>query len=284
MKRAMLLALLVFLALSSAFAAVPQAGEVVVVVLENHSYSSVIGNPAMPYFNSLANKYALATQYYANTHPSIGNYFTLTTGQVITNNDNFTGTITSNNIIRQFLTKGVTWKSYAEGLPYAGYTGSNTGNYAKRHNPFAYFSDVANSSLKYNMVPFSQFGNDVANHRLPDYSFVVPDICNDGHNCSLNMVDSWLKSKLSPLIASPEFQQNGLLIITFDESFTTDTAHGGGRVATVIVSPKAKRGYKATGLYQHTNVLKLSMKALGVMTYPGAAASTAVSDMGSLFQ
>jgi phosphatidylinositol-3-phosphatase len=154
----------------------------------------------------------------------------------------------------------------------------------KRHNPFAYFNDVANSSLKYNMVPFSQFGNDLANHHLPDYSFIVPDICDDGHNCSLSNVDSWLKSNISPLIASPEFQQSGVLIITFDESFTTDKTHGGGRVATVIVGPQVKRGFKSTGLYQHPNVLKLSMKALGVMTYPGAAASSTVSDMGGFFQ
>jgi acid phosphatase len=236
----------------------------------------------MPYLNSLANKYALATQYYANTHPSIGNYFMLTTGQVITNNDNFTSTITNDNIVRHFLTKGVTWKSYAEGLPYVGYTGGNTGAYVKRHNPFAYFSDVANSSQKNNLVPFSQFASDRINHRLPDFSFVVPDICDDGHNCSLATVDSWLKKNVAPIIASPEFQTNGILVITFDESFTSDTAHGGGRVATVVVSPRARRGLKSTNLYQHHNALKMAMKALGMTTFPGAAATA--SDMSSLFQ
>src|SRR5215471_19366349 len=59
-------------------AAVPPAGHVVIVVEENHSYSSVIGNSAMPYLNGLASQYGLATQYYANTHPSIGNYFMMT--------------------------------------------------------------------------------------------------------------------------------------------------------------------------------------------------------------
>jgi phosphatidylinositol-3-phosphatase len=61
------------------------------VLEENHSYASVIGNSAMPYVNGLASQYGLATQYYANTHPSIGNYFMLTTGQVVTNDDNFGG-------------------------------------------------------------------------------------------------------------------------------------------------------------------------------------------------
>jgi acid phosphatase len=271
----------VFVACASLFAAVPASNPVVVVVLENHSYSSVIGNASMPYLNSLANKYALATQYYANTHASIGNYFELTTGQIVTRNDNFTSTITTDNIVRHFLSKGVTWKSYSEGLPSVGYTGGNTGSYVKRHNPFAYFSDVANSSQKANLVPFSQFAGDVANHRLPDFSFIVPNICDDAHNCSLATADSWLKSKLAPLIASSDFQRSGLLVITFDESFTTDTAHGGGHVATIVISPKVKRGLKATTLFQHQNTLKLVMKALGLTTFPGSAATA--NDMGALF-
>ncbi len=61
-----------------------QFGHVFIVMEENHSYSSVIGNPSMPYLNGLANQYGLATNYFANTHPSIGNYFMLTTGQIIT--------------------------------------------------------------------------------------------------------------------------------------------------------------------------------------------------------
>lgn len=277
----MLLLVALACAISGAFAAAPPANPVVVVVLENHSYSSVIGNVTMPYLNSLANKYALATQFYANTHPSIGNYFMMTTGQIVTNNDNFTSTITNDNIVRHFLMKGVTWKSYAEGLPSVGYTGGNTGTYVKRHNPFAYFSDVANSSQKNNLVPFSQFAGDLANHRLPDYSFIVPNICDDAHNCPLATADTWLKNNIAPLIVNSDFQRSGLLVITFDESFTTDTAHGGGRIATVVISPKAKRAFKSTTFFQHQSALKLTMKALGVTTYPGAA-STA-NDMGTLF-
>ena len=80
---------------------VPQFGHVVMVLEENHSYSEVIGNSAMPYLNSLASQYGLATQYFANTHPSIGNYFMLTTGQLVTNDDAFTGTVGVDNIVRQ---------------------------------------------------------------------------------------------------------------------------------------------------------------------------------------
>src|SRR5256885_13714751 len=130
------------------FAAVPIAGHVVVVVDENHSYSSVIGSSSMPYLNSLAQKYGLATQYYANTHPSIGNYLMMTTGQIITNSDGDTGTVTADNILRHLLTGGLTWKSYAESLPSVGYTGGNVYPYIQHHNPFTYLSDVRNSSVQ----------------------------------------------------------------------------------------------------------------------------------------
>ena len=102
---------------------VPQFGHVVMVVEENHSYSEVIGNSAMPYLNSLASQYGLATQYFANTHPSIGNYFMLTTGQLVTNDDGFTGTVGVDNIVRDLIAAGKTWKSYAESIPSTGYIG-----------------------------------------------------------------------------------------------------------------------------------------------------------------
>src|SRR5512146_2873146 len=117
-----ILPLFVLLASAIAIAQVPQFKHVVVVVEENHSYSHVIGNPAMPYLNHLANTYGLAKDYYANTHPSIGNYFMLTTGKIVTNNDGYTGVLTGNNIVQQLMTAGKTWKVYAESLPYTGYS------------------------------------------------------------------------------------------------------------------------------------------------------------------
>jgi hypothetical protein len=111
---------LVSVAVSSSSLAVPASSHVFLLVEENHSYSSVIGSSSMPYLNSLASKYGLATQYYANTHPSIGNYFMLTAGQVITNNDSACSTLTQDNIVRHLLTAGRTWKANAESLPSAG--------------------------------------------------------------------------------------------------------------------------------------------------------------------
>ena len=98
---------------------------VAVVVLENTNYSAVIGSPSMPYLNGLASQYGLATNYFANTHPSIGNYFMLTTGQLITNDDGFSGVVSADNLARELNNLGKTWKAYAEGIPQPGYLGGD---------------------------------------------------------------------------------------------------------------------------------------------------------------
>lgn len=254
-------------------AGVPVFSHVFLLVEENHGYSSVIGNSAMPYLNSLASQYGLATQYYANTHPSIGNYFMLTTGQILTNDDSFSGTENADNIVRHLLTAGKTWKSYAESLPGVGYTGGNSGAYLQRHNPFSFFTDVVNSATqKNNLVPFTQFATDLQNNTLPEFSFIVPNALDDGHDASLNQADSWLKQHIGPLISSAAFQ-NSLLVIVFDEAETSDAAHGGGHVAALVVSPKAKKAYQSTTLYQHQSTLRLILEGLGIQSFPGAAAS-----------
>src|SRR5437870_10106390 len=206
----------------------------------------------MPYLNSLANTYGLATQYYANTHPSIGNYFMLTTGALITNDDNFSGTVTADNVVRHLLSAGKTWKAYEEDLPKAGYIRSDVAKYARRHCPLSYLSDVYNSSSeKLNLVPFTQFTKDLSNDSFPDFSNIVPNLCNDAHDCSLGTADGWLKTNIAPLLASPAFQAggDGVLIVTFDES-ASDNTNGGGRVAWVVVSPQAKKGYTSSTTYQ----------------------------------
>src|ERR1700674_384354 len=113
----------------------PTFSHVVLVVEENHSYADVIGNSSMPYFNSLASKYGLATEYFADAHPSIPNYLMLTTGLMETFDDNFSGTISDDNVVRELVKAGKSWKSYAESIPSPGYQGADAGAYLRRHNP-----------------------------------------------------------------------------------------------------------------------------------------------------
>src|SRR5437660_273520 len=263
------------------FAQVPQVNHVFIVLEENTNYADAIGNPAMPYLNSLANRYGVATNYFGNTHPSIGNYFMLTAGQIVTNNDSYSNTVNVDNIVRQLLAHGKTWKAYEEDLPSAGYIAPNTAGYARKHCPLSFFSDVVNSPTEIkNLVPFTQFAQDLANNQLPNYSFISPNLCYDAHDCPLSTADTWLRNNIDPLVTSPLFQNDGILVIVFDEA-GSDNTNGGGKIAWVVVSPKAKTGFKSTTVYQHQSTLRMMAEALGLTSFPGAAANA--PDMAEFF-
>ncbi|HWG48929.1 MAG TPA: alkaline phosphatase family protein [Candidatus Acidoferrales bacterium] len=275
-------------------AAVPAVDHVFLVMLENHGFAQVIGSPAMPYLNSLASQHALATQYFANSHPSIGNYFMLTTGNLETTNDNFTGTITDDNLVRAFLSAGKTWKAYIQSLPSPGYLGSDVYPYLKHHVPFVYFSDVKNSSvLAANIVPLTQLASDLSANATPNFAYLLPNAENDAHDCpagaaatcpdsdKLAAADNWLKANLDPLITNPALA-NSVFIVLFDEALDSDVTHGGGRVAEVLVGAHVKPAFTSTTLYQHQSTLRLILELLSVSDRPGLSATA--SDMGVFFQ
>jgi hypothetical protein len=260
----------------------PTFSHVFLVVEENHSFTEVIGNSSMPYFSSLVSKYGLAKQYFANAHPSLPDYLILTTGRAETFDDTFSGSISDDNIARELVNAGKSWRAYQESIPSAGYLGADVPPYVRRHNPFSYFSDVQNSpSQAANIVPFSQFATDLANNALPQFSFITPNVDNDGHDGTLAAADSWLQSNIAPLIASTTFKNGGLLVITFDEGQDSDLDHGGGQVATLLISSNAKSNYQSQTLYQHQSVLRLMLAASGVNNFPGQAASA--PDMAEFF-
>ncbi len=218
----------------------PTAKHVVMVMEENQSYPTVVGDTSnWPSLNSLIRNGALATKYYANVHPSIGNYFMLTTGQILTTNDSSTKVWNVDNIARRMLSAGVSFKIYAESIPYPGYVGGNTGLYLIRHEPFSMLSDLADNHTvaDEHIVPFSQFATDVADGNLPAFSFIVPNVDDDAHNGTPSQADSWLQTKVvSPLSNDSAFQPggSGVLIVDFDESVDSDIAYGGGHVAAVF--------------------------------------------------
>ena len=258
------------------------------VMEENQSYSTVAGNTtAWPHLNAMLKAGGLATNYYADAHPSIPNYFMLTTGQPLTIDDSSTAIWNVDNIARRMLASNVTFKVYAEGIT-QGYLGGNTGLYVIRHNPFAMLSDVAKSPQVANQViqPFSLFLTDAANKTLPAFSFIVPDLNDDAHNGTPLAADAWLQSNvISPLAANPAFQTggDGLLIVVFDEAATTDTTHGGGHVVAGFWGPIAKAGYTQTSttVYQHESMLRTVIEVLGLANPPGAAALA--GDMSEFF-
>lgn len=259
--------------------------KVVMVIEENAAYEDVIGGSSMPYMNSLAAHGALATEYYANVHPSIGNYLMLTSGTIETVFNTSTDVFSDDNIARELNRAGKPWKVYAEDLPQPGYLGGDTAEYLRHHNPFVYYSDVANDpSQAAKIVPFSQFGSDLNAGTLPDFSFVIPNAIHDAHDCAnagctesdrLTTADQWLQANISPLLGNSQFSTHGLLLVLFDESQTLDVRHIGGHVALVLAGPKANPGSRSNTVYQHENTLKTVCFVIGLTTCPGAAASAA---------
>ena len=294
---------------------------VFVVVEENQNYDEVIGNTKdLPYLNTLAAKYGVATNYYANTHPSLNNYFYLTAGRRGTRSpwigdlaDKFPGEVAGDNIASVLTANGKTWKAYAESIPRAGYLDGDHFPYVKRHNPFAYFASVRQSkvgagqaSQAANIVSFESFAGDLQHDRLPDYSFIVPNLYNDGHNnavtqqrasCgdhrALQGIDTWLKDNMEPLIESATFKRGGLLVVVFDEGCETGPKadwrydpkrpdlKGGGRIPALIISSRTPAGTTRDELYHHESVLRLSLRALGIEQFPGLARSA--PDMSGFF-
>ena len=265
----------------------PVTNRVILVVLENQKYGAIIGNPRAPYLNSLAAKYAVAGNYFANTHPSIGDYFELTTGQIISNDLVFQGIVEQDNIVREVGQNFMDWKAYLQSTPSPGYTGDRAYPYAKTHVPFAYFADILQyPSQAAKMVGTDGLASDVALDNMPAYVYITPDQLHNMHDCASGVAktctnddkvadgDAWLQQTLDPIINSPSFAvHNTLLLITWDESFDQDFAHGGGHIPFIIVSPDAKPGYVSQTFFQHQSALRLMEERLGLPANLGDAAA-----------
>src|SRR3954466_12110658 len=89
-------------------AQIPRSKHIYVVALENKSYEHIVGSSNMPYLNSLFKKGTLATQFYANRHNSITDYFLVTSGVVPTTNNSTTSTYDVNNMVRRLMSLGLT--------------------------------------------------------------------------------------------------------------------------------------------------------------------------------
>jgi len=282
----------------SAFAQVPRSNHVYIVAEENHSYEHLVGSIYMPYLNSLLAKGGTATQFYANEHGSLENYLIVTSGQYLTHNNDTLATFNVDNIERHLLTNGKTFKSYAQTLPYAGYTGLYSGAYMKRHAPLPYYTDMANSSLLMHHVSTTEMAKDIANNTLPNFAFITPDGDHDMHNCPnglnacLQTADNWLKANLAPLLATAPFQPggDGVLIIWADEAdLSTDNRCSatvltgcGGHILVAMIGPQIKAGFKSTTTYHHPSVLRTMLEALGTTANFPSAANTA-PDMREFF-
>jgi phosphatidylinositol-3-phosphatase len=270
---------------------VPRSSHVWMITEENHSFEDVIGNTQMPYYNQLAQKYGLATEFYSDQHSSLPALMWLVAGAAVeTNNDTTSCQHGQDNVVRELLKQGYTWRSYQENLPYAGFQGLYTTDnlYYRRHNPLIDFTDVCpGTGQDTNSVPYAQMATDWAAGKTVNYAYITPDTDEDAHNGTLAGADEWLEDNLPAILARPEFQVggDGILFIVWDEGDEASTVDNrcsatvssgcGGRVATLVIGPGVKSGYQSTVTYHSENVLKTVCAAMGLATCPGAAQNAA---------
>lgn len=265
-------------------AQVPQSKHLWMITEENHSYEAVIGNSEMPYLNSLAAKYGLATQYYSEQHNSLSALMWLVAGKPITSDDNAAACFNVDNIARHLIAQGLTWRSYQEDLPYPGFSGLSNLNYVRRHNPIIDFTDTCALSQAINSVPFTQLATDIANHATPNYAYLTPNLQNDAHDGTLASADYWLSQHVPAILDLPEFQPggDGILFLVFDEGTlggwqdnrctAAISNNCGGHVAALLIGPQVKPGYKSAVRYDHANLLRTICDGMGFSSCPGAGA------------
>ena len=165
------------------------------IMLENHSQNTTIGDPNLPYLTKLAHTYGQATSYYGVTHPSQPNYVAAITGQLdITRmNDVATNHYSWTNLVDQLESHGKTWGAYMEALPYAGFTGpiypdaaalppSGAALYTNKHDPFVLMDDILSSPARLAKIkPYTSLAADLNSRHAPDFVWISPDQCNDMH-------------------------------------------------------------------------------------------------------
>jgi phospholipase C len=256
----------------------PRFTHIVVIVFENKSYDEVVGSPSAPAFNRLARTGALLTRYYAVAHPSLPNYLALVSGSTHgVTIDCTTCSVRARNLVDLLEARRRSWKVYAEGLPRSGFPGAQVGRYVKKHNPFQYFADVAaNPRRRQRIVPLSQLRADLASHRLPSFSLVVPDLCHDMHDCPVATGDRWLRGLLPALLSSGRLA-GGVVFVAFDEGPFTDTAGGGGHIPVWAVGPTVRPGARSSALLTHYSLLRTIEDAWGLSRLGRSASARAIT-------
>jgi acid phosphatase len=260
------------LAASSAGRDVPRSDHVLVVIMENHAYDTV---RVLPYTASLIAASSSFAYSYAVSHPSQPNYLALWGASTMgVSNDNCPSPgspYTTENLGHACEAAGLAWKAYSEGLPAVGSTTCNYGSpsYARRHAPWTNWSNLTHS----NEVPFAQFAQDVAAGKLPTLAYVVPNNCDNTHDCSTATGDNWLAANLPGMIRA--VGPNGLVILTWDE----DDGNHGNHILTVFAGPSVRPGYVSNRTITHYTLVRTICAALGLPAFGQAAPDSAVTDV-----
>jgi acid phosphatase len=254
--------------------ALPRFSHVFTIIFENHELTSVIGNSSAPYFNKLAARYGLATDYDAVAHPSLPNYMALTGGKTVFTSDCSGCTTTGTSIADEVEHAGLTWRAYMETMPRPCDT-TDAGTYLQKHNPFVHYASIVGNPSRCDAhdIAKTPLLGDLQAGNVAAYTWITPNACNDMHDCSVATGDAWLAKYVPAILASPSWDDNSVIFVVFDEG-TTATG-GGGRVPLIVVSPRTSSGLRVSTPYTHYNLLATIEQSWGLPRL-GKAAGAAV--------
>ncbi len=261
---------------------------VFIILEENHNWSQIC--PGATYIcNTLVPMGAHATQYFnpPGNHPSEPNYIWLEAGSNLgLTSDADPSPSNSSNTTQHLVTllnnAGISWKAYQEDIPAGTCPLKSGGGYAAKHNPFVFFNDVTNNldpASAYcisHIVPFTQLATDLQHNTVAQYNFITPNLCNDMHDCSVQIGDTWLSQNVPAILSSQAYQNGGALFITWDESEGGDFPIG-----MIAVSPFAKVNYHNSILYTHSSTVRTMEEIFGVTPPLNDAANA--NDLSDLF-
>ena len=235
----------------------------------------------MPYLYGLGTTYGRADAYEAVTHPSLPNYLAFWSGSTQGVTDDGTHNLSAANLSSQMAAAGRSWRTYAQNYPGGGgcqtassYSGGVdgpgvAGTYVRKHNPAMSFTSVSTNPVECaNIQPLASFDPSV------DVAFVVPNLCNDAHDCSLATADAFLKGFV-PLVTGSASWAHTLLVISFDEG--TSDIGGGGRVFTVVARPGLS-GVVSTTQHDHYSLLRTIEDLNGLGCLGNACSANTLSE------
>ncbi len=251
----------------------PGPTKVLVFMVENHSLAEM--RSQMPWTAALADSYGYATDYHAMTHPSLPNYLAIAGGSTFGVTDDADPSIhplAGPSVFGRALAVGGTAKVYAEAMPGTCVT-TPAGEYAVKHNPWAYFTDERSACDRYD-VPLGGLAGDTRAGTLPGAGLVVADLCHIAHDCPLATADAWLQANVGPVLAGPDFTQGRLVVvITADE----DDQTGDNRVLTVVAS-KGMAAHQVVGTpLTHLSLSRLYAEVLHFVPLRGAVSAPSLA-------
>jgi hypothetical protein len=325
---------------------VPRYKYVFVIVEENKAYEQIVGSADAPTISQLARTYGNATQFFAETHPSEPNYVALVGGYTygIRDDDAFyckphdtrascpnadrdtyvDHTVGGASLATQLERAGLTWKNYNESLPEPGSLATIATDphapgiprdlyvYASKHSGFVNFASVQHDAKRaQHLVGFDRLSADLKSGEVPNYSFIIPNLCNDMHggdaidapaDCLkgqdlIRRGDEHVKALVDEITASAAWKSrdNAAIVITFDEdnhrglegccgNDPNDPANvGGGHIATVVMTNHGPRGVSDATPYNHYALLRTIEDAFGIHEYLQRANAPGVVPMTPLF-